>query len=238
MDPRCPRRAHAGIQRRQCCAHLGDHPAADRAIGDQCCDLGPRKLWGDHPADQRRQLPGALIVGPQRSADAEQVGLEPERVARLDRARRLDPAGRRDARVIEPALHDLRLVAPVRLAGPEGNRAGVGHEERVEDIDEIRVVKVMRPEMVGDEELRRRFPWIAAKRPGASRAELEELVNLYLLGRQEVAGAALACDVETREHCGCDRFGLLLRGEVAEAGQYRGRRVGDGLGEFCEQRGW
>jgi hypothetical protein len=54
-----------------------------------------------------------------------------------------------------------------------------------------------------DEELRRRFSWIAAKRPGASRRELEELVNLYLLGRQEVAGAALACDVETREQDLC-----------------------------------
>ena len=54
-----------------------------------------------------------------------------------------------------------------------------------------------------DGELRQRFSWIAAKRPGASRAELEELINLYLLGRQEVAGAKLACDVETREQDLC-----------------------------------
>jgi len=50
-----------------------------------------------------------------------------------------------------------------------------------------------------DEELRRRFPWIAARRPEASRRELEEVINGFILGRQEVAGAALACDVETRE---------------------------------------
>jgi len=56
---------------------------------------------------------------------------------------------------------------------------------------------------LSDAELRRRFFWIAAKRPGASRAELEEVINFYLLGRQEVAGAALACDVETREHDLC-----------------------------------
>jgi hypothetical protein len=56
---------------------------------------------------------------------------------------------------------------------------------------------------LSDAELRSRFSWIAAKRPGASRAELEELINLYLLGRQEVAGAALACDVETREQDLC-----------------------------------
>ncbi|HEY3124861.1 MAG TPA: hypothetical protein VGK70_12480 [Thermoanaerobaculia bacterium] len=55
-----------------------------------------------------------------------------------------------------------------------------------------------------DEEFRQRFHWIVRKRPGASRAELEKLASLYHLGRQEVAGAAICCDVETRERCGCD----------------------------------
>src|SRR5712692_2134902 len=54
------------------------------------------------------------------------------------------------------------------------------------------------------EELRTRFHWIARKRPGASREALEELASLYHLGRQEVTGAAICCDVETREHSGCD----------------------------------
>ena len=54
-----------------------------------------------------------------------------------------------------------------------------------------------------DDELRRRFPWIAGKRSGASRAELEEAINAFLLARQETTGAALACDVETREHDLC-----------------------------------
>ena len=54
-----------------------------------------------------------------------------------------------------------------------------------------------------DADFRRRFPWIADKRPHASRQELEEAVNSYLLGRQEVTGAAIACDVETREHDAC-----------------------------------
>ena len=57
---------------------------------------------------------------------------------------------------------------------------------------------------LSDEEFRRRFDWIARKRPGASRGELEGLVSLYHLGRQEVAGAQVCCDVETREHCACD----------------------------------
>jgi hypothetical protein len=56
---------------------------------------------------------------------------------------------------------------------------------------------------LSDAEFRQRFDWIANARPGATRQELEEYVNLYLLGRQSVTGAALACDVETREHDLC-----------------------------------
>jgi hypothetical protein len=54
-----------------------------------------------------------------------------------------------------------------------------------------------------DAQFRQRFAWIADKRPHASRKELEEAVNAYLLGRQEATGAVLACDVETREHDAC-----------------------------------
>lgn len=57
---------------------------------------------------------------------------------------------------------------------------------------------------LSDIQFRKRFDWIAAKRPKATRPELEQLVSLYHLGRQEVRGAALCCDVETREHCACD----------------------------------
>jgi len=57
---------------------------------------------------------------------------------------------------------------------------------------------------LSDAEFRRRFDWIARTRPKASREELEHLVSLYHVGRQEVAGATLCCDVETREHCACD----------------------------------
>ena len=55
-----------------------------------------------------------------------------------------------------------------------------------------------------DAQFRKKFYWIAAKRPRAPRAELEHVVSLYHLGRQEAHGAALCCDVETREHCACD----------------------------------
>jgi hypothetical protein len=57
---------------------------------------------------------------------------------------------------------------------------------------------------LNDAQFRKRFDWIAAKRPKATRAELEQVVSLYHLGRQEVRGAALCCDIETREHCACD----------------------------------
>ena len=46
--------------------------------------------------------------------------------------------------------------------------------------------------------------WIARPRPKISRAELERLASAYHRGRQEVTGAEVCCDVETREHCGCD----------------------------------
>jgi hypothetical protein len=73
---------------------------------------------------------------------------------------------------------------------------------------------------LSDEQLRRRFDWIALFRPGVSRAELEKLISLYHLGRQEVRGLPICCDVETREHCGCDgwnRFdNLALEGAILE----------------------
>jgi hypothetical protein len=62
---------------------------------------------------------------------------------------------------------------------------------------------------LSDEDFRRRFNWIAHTRPGASRPELEKLVSLYHLGRQQVTGAELCCDVETREHCSCDGWNMF-----------------------------
>src|SRR5262245_48862046 len=57
---------------------------------------------------------------------------------------------------------------------------------------------------LSDRELHNRFPLIARSRPYASREEFERLIGLYHLGRQEVDRMAVCCDVETREHCGCD----------------------------------
>lgn len=57
---------------------------------------------------------------------------------------------------------------------------------------------------VPDAEFKNRFAWIAGKRRTATREELEATVSAYHLGRQAVSGSAICCDVETREHCGCD----------------------------------
>ena len=57
---------------------------------------------------------------------------------------------------------------------------------------------------LSDAELKQRFDWIARKRAGAGREELERVVSLYHCGRQQATGAALCCDVETREHTACD----------------------------------
>lgn len=58
-------------------------------------------------------------------------------------------------------------------------------------------------------ELRRRYGWIVRKRPGMSRAELEDIANNWQLAQQEVHDTPLACDVQTKLHdtcCGWDDF--------------------------------
>ena len=65
-----------------------------------------------------------------------------------------------------------------------------------------------------DEELKKRFDWIARRRPGATREALEELANLYYLGRAEVTGAPICCDLETREHAACDGWNRFTNKEL------------------------
>jgi hypothetical protein len=55
-----------------------------------------------------------------------------------------------------------------------------------------------------DAQSRNSFSWIATKRRKDSREELEKLVSAYHLGRQQLKGDAICCDLETREHCVCD----------------------------------
>ena len=80
-----------------------------------------------------------------------------------------------------------------------------------------------------DQDLKKRYDWIARTRPKATREELEKLVTQYHLGRQEATGASLCCDIETKDHCGCDgwnqfdnatleRFYLEMMGENVRIG--------------------
>jgi hypothetical protein len=84
-------------------------------------------------------------------------------------------------------------------------------------------------ERLSDRDLRRRFWWIARKRPNATRAQLDDAISAYYLGRREVTGEAICCDVETREHAGCDGWNqfdnVALEGFVHEL---LGRRVSVG----------
>ena len=70
-----------------------------------------------------------------------------------------------------------------------------------------------------DRELRERFHDRALPAERLAR-RAGELASLYHRGRQEVDGATLCCDVETRDHCACDgwnRFdNLALEGAVLE----------------------
>ena len=67
---------------------------------------------------------------------------------------------------------------------------------------------------LSDEAFKKRFDWIARNRPKATRPELERLVSLYHLGRQEVTGAEICCDAETREHCACDGWNMFDNSQI------------------------
>lgn len=55
-----------------------------------------------------------------------------------------------------------------------------------------------------DKQFNERFQWIVARHRNEPRQSLEALASLYHEGRQEVTGATICCDVETKEHGGCD----------------------------------
>ena len=48
-------------------------------------------------------------------------------------------------------------------------------------------------------ELKQRYDWIARRRPGVTRKELESLANRWQLARQFVLDEPLSCDVQERE---------------------------------------
>jgi len=82
---------------------------------------------------------------------------------------------------------------------------------------------------MSDAELNEKFRWIAIRHRDEPRQSLEALAGLYHEARQETTGAAICCDVETKEHAGCDgwnqfdgealeRFHLALIGSPVKIG--------------------
>lgn len=54
-----------------------------------------------------------------------------------------------------------------------------------------------------DAELRKRYDWIADRRPNLNREELETIANDWQLAQQEVFELPIACDVQQRVHDTC-----------------------------------
>lgn len=86
------------------------------------------------------ELVGAGVVGAERSADAEQIGAQPQGVAALDRAWCLDAAVDGDAVGPGPGLDQRRLAGAVGLARPERDGTGIGHQDGVKGVDQVRVI--------------------------------------------------------------------------------------------------
>ena len=86
------------------------------------------------------ELSGAGAVGAKRAAHAQCPLVQPERVAALRRAGRLDPPQRRDAVLVAPAFDHQLLADPVGLAGQQRQHAAVGDQRRVEGVGEVGVV--------------------------------------------------------------------------------------------------
>src|SRR5690349_7330843 len=100
-------------------------------------------------ADDLRELVRACGVRSKGPADAEKVRAQPERVAALDGPGRLDPPERRDAGRTGPALEDGRLSGAVRLAGTERDGPTIRDQQRVEGVDEIRVIGLLLEDVDG-----------------------------------------------------------------------------------------
>jgi hypothetical protein len=65
------------------------------------------------------------------------------------------------------------------------------------------------------DELKRRYWWLADRRPGISRPELERLANIWQVARQRVFGTELACDTQTLEHDTCLGFDGWTNADLA-----------------------
>jgi hypothetical protein len=66
-----------------------------------------------------------------------------------------------------------------------------------------------------DAALRDRYQWIAERRPGISRDDLEDLGDRWQLARQELHHMPTACDVQAEEHDTCGGWDDFSAGELS-----------------------
>ncbi len=67
-----------------------------------------------------------------------------------------------------------------------------------------------------DEELRKRYDWIVARRPNITRDELERIANDWQLAQQEVYEVPFACDVQQRIHDTCRGWNDFTNEQLAK----------------------
>jgi hypothetical protein len=89
-----------------------------------------------------RELLDAARVRAVAAADEERVVVEPERVAAVDRPRRLDPGGDGDAGAREGGLERGRLAEAPVLARPQEDGALVADEDGVVGVDGVGVPRL------------------------------------------------------------------------------------------------
>ena len=77
-----------------------------------------------------------------------------------------------------------------------------------------------------DGELRKRYDWIADRRPDLTREELEVIANDWQLAQQEVFDLPIACDVQQRVHDTCRGWNDFTNEQLAKFyGQITGQEI-------------
>ena len=102
------------------------------------CQWGRSNGMTATPGSAARQRGHARVVRAVATADEQRRLVQPEGVAALHRRGGLELPEDRNAGLDEVRRHGVHLAAPSFLARPQEERAVVGHERRVEDVDRIR----------------------------------------------------------------------------------------------------
>lgn len=67
-----------------------------------------------------------------------------------------------------------------------------------------------------DVEFRRRYGWIAKRYRGSTRAELEQIADLWQQARQEALSLPTSCDVQMIDHDSCNGWDDFTNEELAK----------------------